>query len=364
MPYLHHTQEFIDKTIEVWINLINRYNPDTNKKYTQKQVIYYINEKYGEVSIKTIREWIVGKGVNRGQGIGQERGNYSKMKDYNQIFDKADECECCDKQIAEECACGCKGKSCVSCGAHVQQRDQYVLVERKHIHCLWCYKDKKKKGSCDRGVAIDNNECTNCRDPTCDEVYKFSRGAEDKICECCGEFNDIGLATGENGIEMLVCKYCDIDGSNYNGWGDETEYMNELIECFKCEKDVKRKNMAWRMGGGYYLDVCKKCDEDEDEDNFECEECGELFRLGTFNTFDEEDGTQFCFCDGCRDKMINNNIIVATDEETIYERVLLKCEQCDCDNKEKLAEYWWVENSGKKWTLCEDCGIAEEQEKC
>ena len=170
MPYLHHTQEFIDKTIEVWINLINRCNPDTNKKYTQKQVIYYINEKYGEVSIKTIREWIVGKGVNRGQGIGQERGNYSKMK-----------------QIAEECACGCKGKSCVSCGAHVQQRDQYVLVERKHIHCLWCYKDKKKKGSCDRGVAIDNNECTNCRDPTCDEAYKFSRGAEVMVlCDNCG----------------------------------------------------------------------------------------------------------------------------------------------------------------------------------
>jgi len=43
---------------------------------------------------------------------------------------------------------------------------------------------------------------------------------------------------------------------------------------------------------------------------------------------------------------------------------LLKCEQCDCDNKEKLAEYWWVEIFGKKWTLCEDCGIAEEQEKC
>lgn len=50
------------------------------------------------------------------------------------------------KQIAKKCACGCKGKSCVSCGAHVQQRDQYLLVERKHIHCLWCYKDKKKRG--------------------------------------------------------------------------------------------------------------------------------------------------------------------------------------------------------------------------
>jgi len=81
MPYLHHTQEFIDKTTEVWINFINRYNPDTNKKYTQKQVIDYINEKYGEVSIKTIREWIVGKGLNRGQSIGQERGEYLPQRD-------------------------------------------------------------------------------------------------------------------------------------------------------------------------------------------------------------------------------------------------------------------------------------------
>jgi hypothetical protein len=46
--------------------------------------------------------------------------------------------------VKMECACGCKGKSCVSCGAHVQQRDQYIMVERKHIHCLWCYKNAKK----------------------------------------------------------------------------------------------------------------------------------------------------------------------------------------------------------------------------
>lgn len=58
-------------------------------------------------------------------------------------------CDSCPRIQARRrennCACGCKGKSCVSCGAHVQQRDQYVLVERKHIHCLWCYKDKKKR---------------------------------------------------------------------------------------------------------------------------------------------------------------------------------------------------------------------------
>jgi len=43
---------------------------------------------------------------------------------------------------------------------------------------------------------------------------------------------------------------------------------------------------------------------------------------------------------------------------------MTKCEQCDCEDKNKLAEYWWIEMSGEKWTLCEDCGIAEEQEKC
>jgi hypothetical protein len=51
-------------------------------------------------------------------------------------------------------------------------------------------------------------------------------------------------------------------------------------------------------------------------------------------------------------------------EEEDHSKFCKKCEQCDCEDKEKLAEYWWIEISGKKWTLCEDCGIAEEQDKC
>jgi hypothetical protein len=43
---------------------------------------------------------------------------------------------------------------------------------------------------------------------------------KEQICECCGKYdNSVGLATGFNGIEMWVCRFCDIDGSNYNGWG-------------------------------------------------------------------------------------------------------------------------------------------------
>ena len=37
------------------------------------------------------------------------------------------------------------------------------------------------------------------------------------------------------------------------------------------------------------------------------------------------------------------------------------CEQCD--SVSNIAEYWWIEAKNEKWTLCEECGIAEEQEK-
>ncbi len=39
-----------------------------------------------------------------------------------------------------------------------------------------------------------------------------------------------------------------------------------------------------------------------------------------------------------------------------------QCESCGTDDK--VYDYWWVEQAGKKWQLCEQCGIDEEQEKC
>jgi hypothetical protein len=40
-------------------------------------------------------------------------------------------------------------------------------------------------------------------------------------CEMCGKKDDsVGLATGENAEECWVCENCDVDGYNYNGWGE------------------------------------------------------------------------------------------------------------------------------------------------
>jgi hypothetical protein len=52
------------------------------------------------------------------------------------------------------------------------------------------------------------------------------------VCECCGASDDsVGLATGENGVEMTVCRFCDTDGSNYNGWGDKEEEDDRFEKC-------------------------------------------------------------------------------------------------------------------------------------
>lgn len=60
------------------------------------------------------------------------------------------------------------------------------------------------------------------------------------ICEMCGVYNrkEVGLATGFDGVtEARVCNACDIDGSNYNGWGgyDDEDYIGKYIgDCYGC----------------------------------------------------------------------------------------------------------------------------------
>ena len=75
MPYLHHTNEFIKNTTEMWKYLI-ALRDNGKKKYTQIEIIASINEEYGKVSIKTIKCWCKGEYLDRGQGVGQPRGNY------------------------------------------------------------------------------------------------------------------------------------------------------------------------------------------------------------------------------------------------------------------------------------------------
>lgn len=87
-------------------------------------------------------------------------------------------------------------------------------------------------------------------------------------CVICKEYNDsVGIATGENGVEMRVCDVCDIDGSNYNGWGD-----NEYCCCCR--------NPDEGVDGGCKCDCHSEFDTDDEEEKEEekcvpaCATCG------------------------------------------------------------------------------------------
>lgn len=206
-------------------------------------------------------------------------------------------------------------------------------------------------------------------------VISSSNKDSEEFGEECEEENKLETKCGceitINSREHNECR-CDDDGENwicadcYNGEYDEDG------KCFECGGEIDQ-DFQDKLDRAGFIDgrgevCCEKCWKENweasGEEYDECEECDNLFELGTFHTIEEEDGTQFCFCDGCRDMLVENGSIFATEEEGVYVRELRKCEQCDCEDKEKLAEYWWNETAGKKWTLCEDCGIAEEQEKC
>jgi hypothetical protein len=84
------------------------------------------------------------------------------------------------------------------------------------------------------GDAIDYNlsiaeKVLTCTNPKYQELKKRAEQVKkENTCECCEGwgYGDIGLATGENGVEKWVCRFCDVDGSNYDGWGD--------VECYAC----------------------------------------------------------------------------------------------------------------------------------
>lgn len=93
------------------------------------------------------------------------------------------------------------------------------------------------------------------------------------ICEICGacDYEEVGIATGENGVEMRVCENCDLDGSDYNGWGDKEESEEEQEE--------EEENDDWKYlcpklhwGGNYGCDLCNcegKVIADKDNCNME-----------------------------------------------------------------------------------------------
>ena len=71
----------------------------------------------------------------------------------------------------------------------------------------------------------DNNGenwiCADCYNGEYEEV-EYEKETK-YTCEECGahDEDEVGISTGTNGIEKRVCECCDIDGSNYSGWGDD-----------------------------------------------------------------------------------------------------------------------------------------------
>jgi hypothetical protein len=95
-----------------------------------------------------------------------------------------------------------------------------------------------------------------------------------------------------------------------------SSYMEELIECFKCETNTKRKDMGWRDYG--YLDVCKKCDQKTQDsvggsgDKKKCVGCCEDFDIQWLYSRDGVDGL---LCEECYDDAMLDADEEDTDDE-------------------------------------------------
>jgi len=78
MPYIHHTMEFVKETVEMWEKLSSK-RLFGKKIFKQREIIDFINKKYGQVSIRTLKNWCQGECLVRGQGIGEPRGKYGEQ---------------------------------------------------------------------------------------------------------------------------------------------------------------------------------------------------------------------------------------------------------------------------------------------
>lgn len=112
-------------------------------------------------------------------------------------------------------------------------------------YCIACFENGKD--TC-RKCGFDMNQWNEVQDEEEDEEEE-----EENTCEICAKVSEeVGLSCGENGIEMKVCKQCDVDGEDYDGWGDK--YTGGQ-ECFYCEEFTPTEELVMKVGGV----LCKPC---------------------------------------------------------------------------------------------------------
>lgn len=115
----------------------------------------------------------------------------------------------------------------------------------KTIYCCCCRNpDEGLDGGCPCG----------CHSDAEDEYETDDDEEDEKCCDECGkQDNSVGLATGENGVEEWVCRFCDVDGSNYNGWGDK----DNRECCEMCGNKTSRDEWTDYLGNDIlYCDDC------------------------------------------------------------------------------------------------------------
>lgn len=180
----------------------------------------------------------------------------------------------------------------------------FKKVDHKHPHCVGCYKqvqkEKRTLSKCDCcGKKHGVDECKGIHCGACNDhdyhpltflagVMRCSFCVDDYnnyTCEICGEYEyeEVGLSTGENGVEKRVCSRCDIDCCDYNGWGDKPEEEEEDCRTKPCS-----------CGCGY---LGGSCDKGLAIDNNECTNCRD-------STCDEaykfsRGAEVMVLCDGC-----------------------------------------------------------------
>lgn len=160
--------------------------------------------------------------------------------------------------------------------------------------------------------------------------------AVEEKCEVCEEVDkeEVGIATGINGVEMRVCSRCDIDGENYNGWGDEEE------KCEGCGITAKDEDTGLGLSTLATTNqlLCPTCipaeddedeDEDEDDDRPVCDVCQDRITPDAMHMID---------CKGSRvmvDNICDDCLGQALDDRTIEP-------YSESDDEEEDEHYRWI----------------------
>jgi hypothetical protein len=217
-----------------------------------------------------------------------------------------------------------------------------------------------------RNNPVEMFHCDGCGCDVSEEVFKeceSNRNGENHICPDCydGEYDE-------------ECINCDcLCSSEYRGYIDEEE-------GFVCDECVDN------------LDVCEQCgystDAEQKENSiFRCSSCNNKHQecIAKYQAIVKSSSSPEEALAKWKDILNSKQLKAEVEEEKVViqpnvvlmggksevveglteadRRVLVlpKCEQCD--SVSNLAEYWWIEDKKEKWTLCEECGIAEEQDK-